>query len=69
MSEGTAVSEGTAAPPASWTGELRPFDVCVGVQADYAPVFVGIELGIWEQYGLDVTAERVRRRRSRSPRS
>jgi NitT/TauT family transport system substrate-binding protein len=53
----TEASEGTAAPPPSWTGELRPFDVCVGVQADYAPVFVGIELGIWEQYGLDLTAD------------
>lgn len=53
----TEGSEVTAGPATVWEGELRPFEICVGPQADYAPVFVGIELGIWEQYGLDVTAE------------
>jgi NitT/TauT family transport system substrate-binding protein len=36
------------------SAKLTPFNVCIGVQIDYAPVFVGLKLGIWKKHGLDV---------------
>jgi NitT/TauT family transport system substrate-binding protein len=42
------------ARPSSQAAKLTPFNVCVGVQIDYAPVFAGLKLGIWKKHGLDL---------------
>lgn len=50
---------GTAAAPADTIGELEQTDLTLGLIpiADVAPVFIGLERGIFEDYGLNVTTE------------
>jgi NitT/TauT family transport system substrate-binding protein len=43
-----------SATPGGSAATLTPLNVCIGVQVDYAPVFVGLKLGIWKKHGLDV---------------
>lgn len=62
---GTAAATGSEPPdteatgPAGTIGELEQTDVTLGLIpiADVAPVFIGLERGIFEDYGLNVTTE------------
>lgn len=50
---------GTDAAAAATIGELEQTDLTLGLIpiADVAPVFIGLERGIFEEYGLNVTTE------------
>ncbi|MDI3330224.1 MAG: ABC transporter substrate-binding protein [Micrococcus sp.] len=48
-------TEGTAGAEASGGGELTPVEVGVIPIVDVAPIYLGVEEGIFEKHGLDVT--------------
>jgi len=48
-------SDGDKSGASNAAGGLKNVNVCVGPQIDYAPVYVGVKLGIWEKHGLKVT--------------
>ncbi len=48
-------TEGTAGTETSGTGELTPVEVGVIPIVDVAPIYLGVEEGIFEKHGLDVT--------------